>query len=738
MHQTFYIDIDEEITSIVEKLRKTEAPEAVIVVPKRALLIQSIVNLKLLRKEADNLGLKISIVTQDKLGKMLIKKAGISIGQKLEDSLDELGLDTDDDRPKKEFKREIETTELGGDNYRSQRNLEKIGSADYFISNDAKDRFSDDEHGWEELEEIKEKEVIPNANASGGQRINVGSGVLSNNEENIKKKNVLAMDVANSSRVPNRNLSQVNLDVPVRSAVSTRNDVVVSGSRPTLGSLARLAVPRSEGVRTGSRSNDEISGLARNSNVAGGYGQRVGAAMSDPVDNRAKLPYAKTTLDYEKSNNRRYEARQKESPRDEQLEKFFYANNFSQKGKENYTDEKKTATSQSSWGFMKAVAVVGAVILVSGLAYIAYQYVPKAIVTVFAKKEVKSADIEISGDVNLDNIDYEKSTIPAKLMEFDEEVSKTFSSTGGKSVSNQKAKGKITIYNEFSSSAQPLVATTRFLSDSQKMFRLVQGVTIPGTTKVGEEIKPGVVEAEIVADEAGDSFNIDATNFSIPGFKNSGNDKSTKIYAKSLSPMTGGGNGNDEIHVVSEKDVSDAKDKISLEITSMIKNKVKSSVSDMVILDDAIIIDEPVYRISNSAGETADNFEIKAQAHARALVFSESDVKKIANTVISKSGNGKINIDSGSILVDYGKSNADFKLSVIDIKMHASSVMQPNIDLENLKRGILGKNNDELADYLKGYPSIEKAEVEYFPQIFVSKIPLNEKRVEVILNATMP
>jgi hypothetical protein len=387
---------------------------------------------------------------------------------------------------------------------------------------------------------------------------------------------------------------------------------------------------------------------------------------------------------------------------------------------------------------MKAVAVVGAVILVSGLAYIAYQYVPKAIVTVFAKKEVKSADIEISGDVNLDNIDYEKSTIPAKLMEFDEEVSKTFSSTGGKSVSNQKAKGKITIYNEFSSSAQPLVATTRFLSDSQKMFRLVQGVTIPGTTKVGEEIKPGVVEAEIVADEAGDSFNIDATNFSIPGFKNSGNDKSTKIYAKSLSPMTGGGNGNDEIHVVSEKDVSDAKDKISLEITSMIKNKVKSSVSDMVILDDAIIIDEPVYRISNSAGETADNFEIKAQAHARALVFSESDVKKIANTVISKSGNGKINIDSGSILVDYGKSNADFKLSVIDIKMHASSVMQPNIDLENLKRGILGKNNDELADYLKGYPSIEKAEVEYFPQIFVSKIPLNEKRVEVILNATMP
>ncbi|MEI6587924.1 MAG: hypothetical protein WCO05_03165 [Candidatus Moraniibacteriota bacterium] len=738
MHQTFYIDIDEEITSIVEKLRKTEAPEAVIVVPKRALLIQSIVNLKLLRKESDNLGLKISIVTQDKLGKMLIKKAGISIGQKLEDSLDELGLDADDNRPKREFKREIETAELGENSNRSQRNLEKIGSSDYFISNDAEDRFSDNEHGWEELEEIKEKEVLPNANIS-GQRITVGSGVSPNREESLRKKNVLAMDVANPGCVFNGNSVQTNLDVPVRNVISTRNDVVISSGRPTSDNSDRLAIPGSKSVRTkGIGSYNEINSLARNSNAAGSYGQKVGAVIPTPVDNRAKLPYGKITPDYEKSNNRRYEARQKESPRDEQLEKFFYANNFSQKGRENYADEKKSVSSRSSGGVMKAVAVFGAVVLVLGLAYIAYQYVPKAIVTVFAKKEVKSADMEISGDVNYDSIDYEKATIPAKLMEFDEEVSKTFTSTGEKSVSNQKAKGKITIYNEFSSSAQPLVATTRFLSDSQKMFRLVQGVTIPGTTKVGEEIKPGVVEAEIVADEAGDSFNIDATNFSIPGFKNSGNDKSTKIYAKSLSPMTGGGNGNDEIHVVSEKDVSDAKDKISLEITSMIKNKVKSSVSDMVILDDTIVIDEPVYRISNSAGETADSFEIKAQAHARALVFSESDVKKIANTVISKSGNGKINIDSGSILVDYGKSNADFKLSTIDIKMHASSVMQPNIDLENLKRGILGKNSDELADYLKGYPSIEKAEVEYFPQIFVSKIPLNEKRVEVILNATMP
>ena len=72
MHQTFYIDIDEEITSIVERLKKARANEIVMVVPKGALLIQSIVNLKILRKEADEHDIQLMMVTQDKLGKVLI------------------------------------------------------------------------------------------------------------------------------------------------------------------------------------------------------------------------------------------------------------------------------------------------------------------------------------------------------------------------------------------------------------------------------------------------------------------------------------------------------------------------------------------------------------------------------------------------------------------------------------------------------------------------------------------
>jgi len=131
VHQTFYIDIDEEITYIVDRLRTAKTREVVIVVPKRAILIQSIVNLKLLKKEADSLKKELIIVTQDKFGKMLIEKAGISVEQKLDDidgqDVGDLEIDASDDV-------EIKTALSMGEpkDAMARQRLDKIGSDEYY------------------------------------------------------------------------------------------------------------------------------------------------------------------------------------------------------------------------------------------------------------------------------------------------------------------------------------------------------------------------------------------------------------------------------------------------------------------------------------------------------------------------------------------------------------------------------------------------------------------------------
>ena len=648
MHQTFYIDIDEEITSIVEKLRKTEAPEVIMVVPKRALLIQSIVNLKLLRKVAEELGLKISIVTQDKLGKLLVSKAGIAVQQKLEDDAEELEVVSDNgENGKRAVLENSADDEIESPSTtKKDRRLDKIGSAEYF-------NYNNEENIHTELEQVeKPKKVLAQK----------GPIYMEKNRPNVENP-----------------LSGIRVDeeMPVAKKRSPSMDV--------------------------SRSN-----------------------MRKPVP--ARVVREKTAFP---------EAKQKESSRDEQLEQFFYANNFADRKNPDSPEEER---SKKSFGTgLKVLAIISAVVLTGGLAYGAYLYVPKATITLSVKKEVKSIEANITAAINQENIDTEKSIIPAKILDFDDTISQTFEASGEKSVSDQKAKGKITIYNEFSTLPQPLVATTRFISEDQKIFRLVQSVTIPGTTKVGTEIKPGVTEVEVVADESGDGYNIPATSFSIPGFKDSGSEKYAKIYAKSTSAMTGGGTSGSTVKMITDKDLADAKDKISLEITDAIKQKVKDSVgSGQVVLDKAISMEEPVYALSGAVGDIADNFEIKVQAKAKAVVFLESDLKKLANTIIAKTKNSKVNLDNGALVIDYGQITADFNANTLDIAMKASSVTEPNFDLEALKKGFLGKDTEGLTDYLRSYPNIEKAEVEYWPPVFVNKVPMREKRVEVILDYIMP
>jgi hypothetical protein len=80
--QTLYLDIDEEITSVVDKLKSAEVSGLDLVIPKEALVLKSVVNLKLLKRQADSLGKEITIVTTDKVGRKLAEQIGIPVIEK--------------------------------------------------------------------------------------------------------------------------------------------------------------------------------------------------------------------------------------------------------------------------------------------------------------------------------------------------------------------------------------------------------------------------------------------------------------------------------------------------------------------------------------------------------------------------------------------------------------------------------------------------------------------------------
>lgn len=62
---TVYIDIDEDITGIIDKLRGSSEKIVALVLPKRATVLQSIVNMKLLQRTADDLQKKVVLITSE-------------------------------------------------------------------------------------------------------------------------------------------------------------------------------------------------------------------------------------------------------------------------------------------------------------------------------------------------------------------------------------------------------------------------------------------------------------------------------------------------------------------------------------------------------------------------------------------------------------------------------------------------------------------------------------------------
>ena len=108
--------------------------------------------------------------------------------------------------------------------------------------------------------------------------------------------------------------------------------------------------------------------------------------------------------------------------------------------------------------------------------------------------------------------DFPVETISFKITE------KDFRPIIGEKEIKTKARGRIVIYNAFSSEDQLLVRRTRFETPDGKIYRISEQIIVPGAEIKDEKIAPSSVEAEIFADQPGEEYNIGLTGFIIPGF----------------------------------------------------------------------------------------------------------------------------------------------------------------------------------------------------------------------------
>jgi hypothetical protein len=115
--------------------------------------------------------------------------------------------------------------------------------------------------------------------------------------------------------------------------------------------------------------------------------------------------------------------------------------------------------------------------------------------------------------------------------------------------SSTKAKGKITIYNTFSSQPQRLIAGTRLASSKGYIYKTQSSVIIPGQIVTNGKSTPGKISVLVTADQPGQIYNISKnssdTRLKIVAYK--GSPKYDTIYADVTADISGGADSDKKI-----------------------------------------------------------------------------------------------------------------------------------------------------------------------------------------------
>jgi len=370
-------------------------------------------------------------------------------------------------------------------------------------------------------------------------------------------------------------------------------------------------------------------------------------------------------------------------------------------------------------------------VLVIAVGFFILLNLSRAEIEIWPETEVKTFRTKLTVDKAVDNYSFLNKVIPGKIFETEKTVSQEFSSSG-KFLKEKKAEGIIRIYNNHSSLPQTLVVNTRFQPPLEKFqpplekgenpwFRSLERIVIPAK---------GYQDVRVMAEAAGEKYNIEPSTFSIPGL--AGTPQYTFVYGKSLEPMKGG--VKKETPKVTQEDLDRAKNEISKraeeECRASLKNKIPADFDFLESASKTEILE--TFSLAKPEAEL-EKFTYQVKAISTALVFKTEDLKNFVNTFLSSEiPTGKI-IHQESLKINYSLENVAISQGKLILSLTLETKIYSDIEEVSLKRALERKSLAEAKIFLENQPQITKAQIRPWP-FWVKKIPATSKQIKITLN----
>lgn len=394
-----------------------------------------------------------------------------------------------------------------------------------------------------------------------------------------------------------------------------------------------------------------------------------------------------------------------------------------------YRHDYFSGTNILSWfNLRRVIILLAGLFLVVGF-FVGWSVLPRAEITLYPKTEIFPSEIIVQTDKNISQINFSLNKIPAQLIKLEKNENREFLSSGERQV-NERARGIITIYNEYSSNSQALVESTRFISKEGKLFRLTKTIMVPGAKVEEGKIVSSSIDAEVVADEPGDVYNIIGSNyFTIPGFQ--GTPKYTAFYGRSSVAMSGGLVG--KVKIISQDDFDNAKKTLIKDLKEMVYRQIKEEIpTDFKLLDGAI--NEKLMPIFTSpeVGAQATKFTLNTKIVLEGLIFNEKDLKELIKKNIEFQLSDRKKIIDRSLIIDYKKVSVDFKSGMINLDIHSEVRARGVIDMAKIKEQVRGKDETKIKEVFSSLGDIESIKINFWP-LWVKKIPKNVDKIKILI-----
>jgi hypothetical protein len=370
-----------------------------------------------------------------------------------------------------------------------------------------------------------------------------------------------------------------------------------------------------------------------------------------------------------------------------------------------------------------------ALIAISVFLYLATEVLPKASITI----STDSSDIKTTAAVTLDpkatTINADGTILPASMQQKQQSTPQQVPATGSQN-NGQPAHGNVTISNCTKDNSDVEIPQGTGIS-TNGMTYITQGPV--SLDKTGYRSKTNTCSGSaatvaIVAQKPGTAYNVsDGTKFTLAA-------PSDGSYSVSEVPVVADGGisgGTDTIvKVVAQADIDSAKQKLSTQDTTSIKQGLQQALEQGGYNALATTFNGGTPEVTQSAnvGDKSDTVTVTQVTTYTMYGVKKSDLKQL----IVSSVNKKID-DNKQAILDDGSSNASFKVtntSPEQVTIEATSTTGPHIVVADLKKQIAGKKSAAISSLIKTTPGVADVKVHFSP-FWVDSAPSKPNKITV-------